>query len=237
MHECPDCGQVCDCDGEDTWYDWDSSEVEDCSHVIAFSAFRRSLLISRSIAHASSMRSLVSSSICRSKLFIPNTSRNRIRRPHQKAEISARLELRGSLPSMASWRNESRRRPSSPWPERTHRVGTPSRDPAGSCLAGAPTVGFSSRDNTSTMTLAALGVPCHKRFDSSGIGIAPGSSSPAASRKAATQHPKVCIARSHRGIFQSRSRPDCRGHSQAVEGGAEQLASSTRSSRKCRAFR
>lgn len=22
MHECPDCGQVCDCDGEDTWSDY-----------------------------------------------------------------------------------------------------------------------------------------------------------------------------------------------------------------------
>lgn len=21
MHECPDCGQACDCDGEDTWFD------------------------------------------------------------------------------------------------------------------------------------------------------------------------------------------------------------------------
>lgn len=26
MHECPDCGQACDCDGEDTWFD----EVEEC---------------------------------------------------------------------------------------------------------------------------------------------------------------------------------------------------------------
>lgn len=22
MHECPECGQACDCDGEDTWFDW-----------------------------------------------------------------------------------------------------------------------------------------------------------------------------------------------------------------------
>ena len=22
MHECPDCGQTCDCDGEDVWNDW-----------------------------------------------------------------------------------------------------------------------------------------------------------------------------------------------------------------------
>lgn len=29
MHECPECGQVCDCDGEDTWYGWD--EIEDCN--------------------------------------------------------------------------------------------------------------------------------------------------------------------------------------------------------------
>lgn len=31
MHECPDCGQACDCDGEDTWYEFD--EIEECSHV------------------------------------------------------------------------------------------------------------------------------------------------------------------------------------------------------------
>ena len=27
MHECPNCGQVCDCDGEDTWFD----NVDDCA--------------------------------------------------------------------------------------------------------------------------------------------------------------------------------------------------------------
>lgn len=26
MHECPDCGQACDCDGEDTWLDEDECE-------------------------------------------------------------------------------------------------------------------------------------------------------------------------------------------------------------------
>ena len=31
MHECPDCGQACDCDGEDTWHEWDSEEAENCS--------------------------------------------------------------------------------------------------------------------------------------------------------------------------------------------------------------
>ena len=30
MHECPECGQACDCDGEDTWHDWDSDEAEEC---------------------------------------------------------------------------------------------------------------------------------------------------------------------------------------------------------------
>ena len=30
MHECPECGQACDCDGEDTWHEWDSGEAEDC---------------------------------------------------------------------------------------------------------------------------------------------------------------------------------------------------------------
>ena len=29
MHECPDCGQVCDCIGDDTW---DSSESAYCCH-------------------------------------------------------------------------------------------------------------------------------------------------------------------------------------------------------------
>lgn len=28
MHECPECGQACDCDGEDTWMDY----VTDCVH-------------------------------------------------------------------------------------------------------------------------------------------------------------------------------------------------------------
>ena len=28
MHECPDCGQDCDCDGEDTWWD----NYPDCEH-------------------------------------------------------------------------------------------------------------------------------------------------------------------------------------------------------------
>jgi hypothetical protein len=28
MHDCPDCGQACDCDGEDTW----NEDVEDCVH-------------------------------------------------------------------------------------------------------------------------------------------------------------------------------------------------------------
>lgn len=27
MHECPECGQACDCDGDDTWMDTD-----DCTH-------------------------------------------------------------------------------------------------------------------------------------------------------------------------------------------------------------
>lgn len=32
MHECPDCMQACDCDGEDTWHDWPSSDVLNCTH-------------------------------------------------------------------------------------------------------------------------------------------------------------------------------------------------------------
>lgn len=28
MHECPDCGYNCDCDGEDTWWDI----YDDCCH-------------------------------------------------------------------------------------------------------------------------------------------------------------------------------------------------------------
>lgn len=28
MHECPWCGQACDCDGEDTWVD-----TLDCTHL------------------------------------------------------------------------------------------------------------------------------------------------------------------------------------------------------------
>jgi len=32
MHECPECGQACDCDGEDTWFDWPSPAVEECVH-------------------------------------------------------------------------------------------------------------------------------------------------------------------------------------------------------------
>ncbi len=30
MHDCPDCGQACDCDGEDTWFDWDSDAAMEC---------------------------------------------------------------------------------------------------------------------------------------------------------------------------------------------------------------
>ena len=30
MHECPECGQACDCDGEDTWHEWDSPEAMEC---------------------------------------------------------------------------------------------------------------------------------------------------------------------------------------------------------------
>ena len=29
MHECPNCGQACDCIGDDTW---DDSEAEFCEH-------------------------------------------------------------------------------------------------------------------------------------------------------------------------------------------------------------
>ena len=32
MHECPECGQACDCDGEDTWNDIGSSDWLNCSH-------------------------------------------------------------------------------------------------------------------------------------------------------------------------------------------------------------
>lgn len=28
MHECPECGQACDCDGEDLWHD----RYDDCEH-------------------------------------------------------------------------------------------------------------------------------------------------------------------------------------------------------------
>lgn len=31
MHECPACGMVCDCDGEDLWWDFDSQAVEECT--------------------------------------------------------------------------------------------------------------------------------------------------------------------------------------------------------------
>ena len=30
MHECPECGQACDCDGEDTWFDFPYNL--DCTH-------------------------------------------------------------------------------------------------------------------------------------------------------------------------------------------------------------
>lgn len=29
MHDCPDCGETCDCDSEDTWFD----DYDDCEHV------------------------------------------------------------------------------------------------------------------------------------------------------------------------------------------------------------
>jgi hypothetical protein len=30
MHECPDCGQACDCDGEDIWWD----NYDECEHYL-----------------------------------------------------------------------------------------------------------------------------------------------------------------------------------------------------------
>lgn len=33
MHECPECGEVCDCDGEDLWYDDDMQTYINCIHV------------------------------------------------------------------------------------------------------------------------------------------------------------------------------------------------------------
>lgn len=30
MHACPECGMVCDCDGEDLWHDWPLNL--DCRH-------------------------------------------------------------------------------------------------------------------------------------------------------------------------------------------------------------
>lgn len=30
MHDCPCCGEVCDCDGEDTWVSWPYNR--DCEH-------------------------------------------------------------------------------------------------------------------------------------------------------------------------------------------------------------
>jgi hypothetical protein len=32
MHECPECGQACYCDGEDTWNDIGSSDWMNCTH-------------------------------------------------------------------------------------------------------------------------------------------------------------------------------------------------------------
>ena len=33
MHECPECGQMCDCDGEDIFWDWDTEPAEECTHA------------------------------------------------------------------------------------------------------------------------------------------------------------------------------------------------------------
>jgi len=30
MHDCPDCGMACDCDGEDLYYDWPHPYVMNC---------------------------------------------------------------------------------------------------------------------------------------------------------------------------------------------------------------
>ncbi len=35
MHECPFCGEACDCDGEDVWHGADSPAVESCDHECA----------------------------------------------------------------------------------------------------------------------------------------------------------------------------------------------------------
>lgn len=31
MHECPRCGQACDCDGEDLWHSYPAREVLECT--------------------------------------------------------------------------------------------------------------------------------------------------------------------------------------------------------------
>jgi len=31
MHDCPECYQVCDCDGEDVWHE-EGSAVDECVH-------------------------------------------------------------------------------------------------------------------------------------------------------------------------------------------------------------
>lgn len=35
MHECPICGQACDCDGEDIWNE-DAQTIINCTHYIEF---------------------------------------------------------------------------------------------------------------------------------------------------------------------------------------------------------
>lgn len=32
MHSCPECGQACDCDGEDTWLEDAVVDIEGCGH-------------------------------------------------------------------------------------------------------------------------------------------------------------------------------------------------------------
>lgn len=52
MHECPFCGEVCDCDGEDTWFDFYPNCEHQCGDELEESSYQGEPLVGWSERHA-----------------------------------------------------------------------------------------------------------------------------------------------------------------------------------------
>ena len=43
MHECPMCGQECDCDGEDSWIDYPNNCIHECKYDEYYDEYQPSI--------------------------------------------------------------------------------------------------------------------------------------------------------------------------------------------------